>query len=186
MVMPPKKVSRAIFHMIEPDPKRVPSAGATLADSTRHTEITRIIGNARFEHNVCVMARKQYGMGEFGRLFYLMLGVNNRKLEELLDFIDEVRRSHRYCLPCSLKFLAFCRVFCGIQLPDRQAAYEREYYDRLEQYGPGRDFMDEVWEAIDKARPVAAPKPPPNSRLRNRSLMIFPTEIRVFRGDFEK
>lgn len=172
--------------MIEPDPKRAPSPHANQADLTRYTEITRIIGNARFEHNVCVMARRQYGMGEFGRLFHLMLGVNNRKLEEFLDFIDEVRRSHRYCLPCSLKFLAFCRVFCEPQFPDRLASYEREYYDRIEQYGPGRDFMDEVREAIDKARPEVAPKPPPNSRLRNRSLMIYPTEIRVFRGDFEK
>jgi hypothetical protein len=161
--------------------RRPPRAAAAL-----DTEIARIIGNARFEHNVCLMARNQYGMREFGRLFYLTSDLDKRRLEEVLDFIDEVRDSHRLCLRCSLKFVAFCRFFCGIQLPRRLASYEDEYDRLLALFGPGRDFMSEVWDAIDKAKPVATPKPPPNSRLRSRSLAIFPTEIRVFRGDFDR
>ena len=159
---------------------------ATRAAAALDTEIARIIGNARFEHNVCLMARNQYGMREFGRLFYLASDLDKRRLEEVLDFIDEVRDSHRLCLRCSLKFVAFCRFFCGIQLPRRLASYEDEYDRLLALFGPGRDFMSEVWDAIDKAKPVATPKPPPNSRLRSRSLAIFPTEIRVFRGDFDR
>jgi hypothetical protein len=162
------------------------SRSAARQDSAPDAEIARIIGNARFEHNVCLMARNQYGMGEFGRLFYLISDLDKRRLEEVLDFIDEVRDSHRLCLRCSLKFVAFCRFFCGIQLPRRLASYEDEYDRLLALFGPERDFMSEVWEAIDGARPVATPKPPPNSRLRSRSLEIFPTEIRVFRGDFER
>jgi len=162
------------------------SGGVAQTDSTLDTEITRIIGNARFKHNTCLMARNQYGMAEFGGLFYLMSDLENRRLEGFLDFIDEVRDSHQQCLRCSLKFVAFCRFFCGIQLPRRLASYEDEYDQLLAMFGPGRDFMSEVWEAIDKARPVATPNPPPNSRLRNRPLTIFPTDIRVFRGDFDR
>ncbi len=160
--------------------------GGVQPDSALDTEITRIIGNSRREHNTCLMARNQYGMGEFGRLFYLISDLDNRRLEEVLDFIDEVRASHRQCLRCSLKFVAFCRFFCGFQLRRRLPSYEDEYDHLLELFGPGRDFMCEVREAIDKAKPVATPNPPPNSRLRDRSLAIFPTEIRVFRGDFDR
>jgi hypothetical protein len=169
-----------------PAPARPLRPAPSAAVAERDLEIARIIGNARFKHNVCLMARNQYGMEEFGRLFYLMLDLDDRRLEESLDFIDEVRESHRLCLRCSLKFVAFCMFFCGTQLPGRLAAYEREYDYLLGLFGPGRDFMEEVREAIDKARPVIAPDPPPNSRLRGRSLAIFPTEIRVFRGDFER
>jgi hypothetical protein len=151
-----------------------------------HSEIVRIIGNARFEHNVCLMARGQYGMGEFGRLFYLLADLSNERLQEYLDLIDEVRKSHRACLRCSIKFLAFCRFFCGIQLPVRLAGYETEYAEQVERFGPGRDFMGEVREAIDRAKPVRFAAPPPSSRLRNLALKVFPTEIRVFRGDFER
>ena len=162
------------------------SGGVAQTDSALDTEITQIIGNARFKHNTCLMARNQYGMGEFGRLFYLLSDLDNRRLEGFLDFIDKVPDSHQQCLRCSLKFVAFCRFFCGIQLPRRLASYEDEYDQLLAMFGPGRDFMSEVWEAIDKARPVATPNPPPNSRLRERSLAIFPTEIRVFRSDFDR
>jgi hypothetical protein len=85
-----------------------------------------------------------------------------------------------------IKFVAFCRFFCGIQVPRRLASYEDEYDRLLALFGPGRDFMSEVWDAVDKAKPVTTRKPTPNSRLRSRCLAIFPTEIRVFRGDFDR
>ena len=152
----------------------------------QHSEIMRIIGNARFEHNVCLMARTRYGMAEFGSLFYLLADLRDPLLHGYLDLVDEVREEHRLCLRCSLKFLAFCRFFCGIQLPRRLAAYEREYGRMVRKFGPGRDFMYEVWEAIDTAKPVRNTRPPPSSRLRNFPLAVFPTEIRFFRGDFER
>lgn len=172
--------------MPQPKPKPAQTRRAVRADAALDWEINRIIGNARFQHNVCLMARNQYGMGEFGRLFYLLSDIDAGRLEEVLDFVDEVRASHRLCLRCSLKFVAFCRFFCGTQLPRRLAAYEREYDEMLAQFGKGRDFMLEVREAIDKAKPVHPPMAPPSARLRSRSLAIFPTEIRMFRGDFER
>lgn len=162
------------------------SRSATQPDVATGNETARIIGNARVKHNACLMAHNQYGMGEFGRLFYLISDLDKRRLEGVLDSTDEVRESHRLCLRCSLKFVAFCRFFCGIQLPRRLASYEDEYDRLLALFGPGRDFMSEVRDAIDKAKPVATPKPPPNSRLRGRSLAIFPTDIRAFRGDFDR
>jgi hypothetical protein len=161
--------------MTESNPTLAPYRRLAPADAELDLEIARIIGNVRFKQDVCLMARNQRGLSEFGRLFYLMTNLDNRRLEEFLDFIDEVRESHRRCLRCSLKFVAFCRFFCGIQLPGRLAAYEREYDYLLGLFGPGRDFMSEVWEAIDKARPVLAPDPPENSRLRERSLESSPT-----------
>ena len=168
----------------------IPNSAEDLSMPAPHSEldpeILRIIGNARFNHNVCVMARNRYGMGEFGRLFYLLGDLRRPLLSHYLDKIDEVREGHRDCPMCSLKFAAFCRFFCGIELPERLAAYEREYDAMLWSFGPGRDFMYEVWNAIDKARPVTSATMPPSARLRGLSLSVFPTEIRVFRGDFER
>ncbi len=152
-----------------------PSRRLAPADVELDLEIARVIGNARFKQDVCLMARNQLGLSEFGRLFYLMKNLDDRRLAESLDFIDEVRESHWRCLRCSLKFVAFCRFFCGNQLSGRLDAYEREYDYLLGLFGLGRDFMSEVWEAIDKARPVPAPDPHQNSRLRERSVEICPT-----------
>jgi hypothetical protein len=150
-----------------------------------HREILRIIGNARFDHNVCVMANNQYGMEEFGRLFYLLADLPDTKLMEYLDQIDLVRAGHRGCVRCSLKFLVFCQFFCGIQLPHRLEGYNREF-DAMVSKWPGRDFVEEVWKSIDSAKPSASERSLPLERLRRMRLRVFPTEIRVFRGDFDK
>jgi hypothetical protein len=172
--------------MTDPTPNSTKSPRLSESADQLDPEILRIIGNARFEHNVCLMARSRYGMGEFGRLFYLLGDLSRPVLSHYLDQIDEVREGHSECLRCSLKFMAFCRFFCGIQLPGRLAAYEREYDAKLWSFGKGRDFMCEVWEAIDKAKPVRSACMSPSARLRGLSLSVFPTEIRTFRGDFER
>jgi len=172
--------------MTVPIPSSAESPSLCATHPQLDSEILRIIGNARFEHNVCLMARHRYGMHEFGRLFYLLRDLKPPLLSRYLNQIDEVREGHRGCLRCSLKFLAFCRFFSGIQLPDRLAAYEREYDAMLWSFGPGRDFMYEVREAIDRARPVTIASMPPSARLPGPSLSVFPTDIRVFRGDFER
>ena len=172
--------------MTNPIPYAADSTTLPGPHSRQDSEILRIIGNARYEHNVCLMARGRYGMAEFGRLFYLLGDLGRAVLSGCLDQIDEAREGHRECLRCSLKFVAFCRFFCGILLPERLAAYEREYDAMLWSYGKGRDFMCEVWEAIEKARPVRSARTPPSARLRSLSLSVFPTDIRMFRGDFEK
>jgi len=149
-----------------------------------HTEILRIIGNARAEHNVCVMARGRYGLREFGRLFYLLENVPNQKLGAYLDEVDAARSGH--CLKCSLKILAFCRFYCRNRLEQRRETYILEYEEELAVFGPGRDFFDEVAYAIKCSKPQPPPTPPPQtkkSRLRQR---VFPTDIRQFRGDFEE
>jgi hypothetical protein len=117
------------------------SRSATQPDVATGNETARIIGNPRVKHNACLMAHNQYGMGEFGRLFYLISDLDKRRLEGVFDSTDEVRESHRLCLRCSLKFVAFCRFFCGIQLPRRLASSGREY-DRLPVlFGPGREIF---------------------------------------------
>ncbi len=135
-------------------------------DST-HEEILRIIGNARCKYNTCVMARNRHGMGEYGRLARMLVGVSDQRLSAYLDAIDEVRATHLNCARCSLKFLAFCRHYCAERLPERLNAYVTEY-DRYNWRGVDRDFMAEVAQAIRKNA-----KDPPQ----------FPTQIRRFLGD---
>lgn len=172
--------------MSKPHPNHSEFRAPSRAENLLGVEIERIIGNARFDHNVCLMARNRYGMSEFGRLFYLLADLEDSQLKRYLDLVDEVRAGHLPCLRCSLKFVAFCRFFCGIRLPRRLLCYEREFEALLRRFGPGRDFMSEVWEAIDGAKPAVVALPPPLSRLRHQRLRVFPTEIRFFRGDFER
>lgn len=159
---------------------------ATGASGALEAEISRIIGNARFNHHVCVMARNSHGMAEFGALFHLIQNLAKPLLEKYLDLIDEVRKTHRFCLRCSLKFTAFCCLFCGNQLPIRRALYDREYAALLALWGPGRDFMQEVRHAIRMAKPAADAATLPSARPVPFHLRVFPTEIRLFRGDLER
>jgi hypothetical protein len=153
-----------------------------------HTEILRIIGNARAEHNVCVMARGRYGLSEFGRLFYLLACVSNQKLGEYLDQIDAARSGH--CIKCSLKILAFCRFYCGDRMEQHLGKFTREYELELELFnsepGSERDFLDEVGYAIECAKPQTPATPAPESKGVKMWQRVFPTDIRLFRGDFDE
>ena len=130
----------------------------TNSPSILDTEIRRIIGNARQEHNRCVLARKRYGLEEFGRLYYLLEALPGEQLEAHLDFLDEVRATHDDCGPCSMKFIAFCRFYCGSKLPARLARYEKEYSELHRLLASPRDFMDEVQYAIDCQKPRTYPR----------------------------
>jgi hypothetical protein len=167
-------------------PEPLADAGSAASLPVLPAEVVRLIGNARSHHNVCVLARGRYGMAEFGRLFYLLADLDDERLGRCLDLVDEVRRTHAKCLRCTIKFVAFCRFYCGIQLPRRLEAYERRYDRLVDLFGRGRDFMGEVGQAIEEAKPEIHPNPPPGARLRHHALKVFPTEIRFFRGDFER
>ena len=140
----------------EPVPREVLE---NITDEALHEEILRIIGNVRSEHNACVMARGRYGLAEFGRLAGLMDNVTNEKLEEYVELIDDVRRTHG-CFRCSQKFIAFNAFFCGDRLPRRGRFYRQYYYHRMEGSSLDRDFMREVEQVI-----WAAANPPPTTKV---------------------
>jgi hypothetical protein len=98
------------------------------------------------------MARGRYGLPEFGRLAGLLGDVSTKALSEYLDLIDEVERSHDGFL-CSMKFIAFNVLFCGVRLPQRRQFYVQRYECRMEEATTGRGFMQEVelasWNAAN-------------------------------------
>ena len=132
---------------------------AVPSDAALHEEILRIIGNVRQEHNTCVMARGRYGLAEFGRLAGLLANVTDERLNEYVDLIDEVRRTH-VCFRCSMKFIAFSALFCGSRLKKRAGFYTQFYQIRMKGSSLDRDFMQEVEQAI-----WAAANPPPTTKV---------------------
>ena len=137
-------------------------------------EITRLIYNARSDHNICVMSRDRHGMDDFATLARLFKDVSDEDLTYYLGEIDRVRATHNYCVICSLKFLAFCRYFSMDRLPKRYQADGMEYEMRVRTIDNDkirkRDILSEVRQAIGAARTEPA---------------VFPTNIRAFRGDAE-
>lgn len=129
--------------------------------------ILRLIHNARQEHATCCLARGRYGLADYGRLAHLLQEVSRDDLSYYLDEIDSVRVSHSRCLPCSLKFLAFCAVYCRDQLPERRRAYLQRYESDLGPLRGARDFIAEV-RAVIRASKQATP--------------IFITNVRFFRS----
>lgn len=108
------------------------------------------------------MGRGRYGMAEYGQLALALAAVDTDALTTHLDTIDEVRDTHRPCLPCSLKFVAFCMAFCRGRLPERFAAYAAEYEQLLKRYGSygiERDFHAEIAAAIYNAGKEGKPRP---------------------------
>ena len=128
-----------------------------------HGEILRLIRNSRQAYATCALARGRYGLADYGRLGHLLRRAGPRDLQKYLDEIDEVRASHQRCLPCSLKFLAFCRVYSVGRLPERHRAYRDAFQECCEGWATDRDFMAEVRAAIFRARHPTRP-PPTNVR----------------------
>lgn len=154
--MHPKSTFEMKRKAVEP-PSNVPHSGPS--DAELHEEILRIIGNVRREHNACVMARGRYGLAEFGRLAGLLENVTDARLNEYVDLIEEVRRTHD-CFRCSMKFIAFNVFFCGDRLPGRKRFYQQYYEHRMEGSSLDRDFMNEVEQVI-----WAAANPPPTTKV---------------------
>jgi len=126
-----------------------------------------LIHNARKEHATCCLARGRYGLADYARLAHLLQGVNRDDLCHYLNEIDAVGASHSRCLPCSLKFLAFCVVYCRVQLPERRMDYLQRYESRLGPLRGARDFIAEV-QAVIRASKHATP--------------VFITNVRFFRS----
>lgn len=140
-----------------------------------HNEILRLISNAQAEHNICAMARGRAGMEDFGVLGRLLCRVSTARVKEYLHLIDRVRSTHAQCPVCSLKFIAFCRIFSAARLLPCFEQYSEEYRramkDLEKRHRNGRNFMREAQQAIS----AAVPEPP-----------VFPTNIRYFRGDMDR
>jgi hypothetical protein len=123
-----------------------------------HDEILRLIGNARQEHGICAMARGRSGMEDFGVLAHLLESVSTRRLEEYLYRIDKVRSTHAGCPLCSLKFIAFCRIFSASRLLPCFESYSEEYRRAMKNlkkhHRSGRNFMREARQAIAAAVPT--------------------------------
>jgi len=124
-----------------------------------HADIIRLIRNSHREHRVCALARGRYGLDDYGRLGSLLGKVATSQLADFLDAIDEVRASHASCLPCSLKFLAFCQIYTMDRLPERHAAYEQEYETLYRHRREDRDFLAEAQSAIRVMRQLPELRP---------------------------
>ena len=118
----------------------------------QHREILRLIHNSHQDYSeYCTMARGRYGLSDYAYLSYMLSQVNINYLNTYLNEIDVVRRSWNSCPHCSLKFLAFCRIYSAGRLPVRNKAYQDEYDRIFQNLKVSRDFMSEVREAIHLA-----------------------------------
>jgi|GEM_PF-2056397 len=136
----------AIAHLRE-----VADAGSTPCSESQQRQILRLIRNSKRRHAPCALRRDRFGMEDYGRLGHLLRSVPITQLDRFLGEIDVVRNTHRTCLPCSLKFLAFCQVFSRDRLPRRHALYIAEFRARYADHIGHRDFIAEVQEAINAA-----------------------------------
>jgi hypothetical protein len=135
----------AVAHLVEKFPLFAP-----MATPSMDPEILRLIRNSKREHASCALRTAAYGLDDYGVLSQLLKTVPNSQLSLYLDEIDLVRRTHEICLPCSLKFLAFCCSFSSDRLPARCTLYPAEYERLLPNYPFSRDFMSEIRRVISK------------------------------------
>lgn len=154
----PNRPSPALRAGVRGAPQAAPAAAAPRKLDLPPDRMAAIIRNCRAEHGVCSMARGRYGMAEYGRLALGLAMVDAASVATYLDSIDEIRATHGRCLPCSLKFVAFCMAFCRGRLPQRLADYAAEYERLRERYGRERDFHAEIASAISKVRNEGQPR----------------------------
>ena len=109
-------------------------------------EIRRLILNQKEEHVPHAFRAGGAAMEDFRRLAPVFAAMDATELAGWLDLIEVMAESHRRCLPCRAKILAYLLVFSRDRLlPERHARYEREF--RLldaEGRRMGRDYFGEV------------------------------------------
>jgi hypothetical protein len=131
--------------------------------SDDHAHILRLIRNSDRSHILCALKTGYSGMEDFGMLDIFFEKVDADSLQDYLDEIDRVRSSHRHCMICSLKFLAFCQLYSAKHLPERCREYKTEFAIKLvalKKVQPGeRDFLNEAKSAIKEARKIRKPHP---------------------------
>lgn len=141
--------------------REVADLGTTPCSVAEDREILRLIRNSSRRHAPCALRRGRFGMEDYGRLGQRLKSVPLADLDRYLGEIDQVRQTHQGCLPCTLKFLAFCQVFSRDRLPHHHAHYEAEFYRGLANHSGNRDFLTEIIAAIETTEFHRKPHPSP-------------------------
>ena len=142
---------RAIEHLVRQAARAKP-----VPIPSREAEILRLIQGCRRspEEADCAMRTGAHGMLDYGRLAHLLKDLPLAYLDRYLSEIDAVRATSDACLPCSLKFLAFCMAYTRGRLPARHDNYTLAFKGRRRDYrDTTRDFQAEIREACKKAEP---------------------------------
>ena len=120
--------------------------------------LRRLITNQRAEHVPHAFRAGAAGMADFARLIPVLRALPATELAGWLDRIDSLRATHRACLPCTAKILAYSLIAARGRLRDR-AAHHQTLYDNLMRSAPaGRDYLAEVRASLGGATdsPAAA------------------------------
>jgi hypothetical protein len=124
--------------------------------------IRRLITNQRAEHVPHAFRAGSAGMADFNALVPALRSLPSPKLARWLDLIDAIRATHRGCVPCTGKILAYSAIIADRGLPKRAARYRRLYHDLIQQAPVDRDYFAEV-----RASLRSEPEPPAAEAHRN-------------------
>lgn len=112
--------------------------------------LRRLINNQKQEHNVHAFRAGHAGVYDFNRLLPVLRSFPPAELEPWMDLIDQMGETHRNCLPCSCKVLAYSFLITQGILPERSAAYKRLYEQSITRHPPpeGRNYLSEVIRSL--------------------------------------
>jgi hypothetical protein len=103
-------------------------------------------------------------MVDFSQLYPVLRSLPPQELAEWMQLIDTMRATHGDCPSCTLKILAFSTLFTLDRLPELSVGYTKLYNEGIERAyrppGPGRNYMGEVLDAINRTRTQQLPDTP--------------------------
>jgi hypothetical protein len=113
-------------------------------------EILRLIQNSNRQNMRCALRSGAFGLTDYVKLHILLKNVVVEDLEKYLDQIDLVRNTHQDCSACSLKFLAFCKIYSQNRVNHRFQEYANEFevLRRECRQDENRDFMKEIQDLL--------------------------------------
>ena len=108
-------------------------------------EIRRLILNQKEEHTPHAFRAGGAAMADFRRLAPVFAAMKPGELQGWLELIEQMAESHRGCLPCRAKVLAYLMIFSHGRLPKAYTRHEAAYR-ALAREGRrlGRDYLGEV------------------------------------------
>lgn len=132
-----------------PKPSKYEPHGFTTCDSET---IRRLINNQKQEHANHAFRAGHDGMNSFNQLMPVLRSLAPDELEQWMDLIDKMGETHRSCLPCRCKVLAYSFLITKDILPERSAEYKRLYDQCITNNLPpeGRNYLAEVIHSLSQ------------------------------------
>lgn len=112
--------------------------------------IRRLIKNQGCQYTPHAFKGGGPGLEDFNELHPILRNMPVASLAGWMSLIDEMRATHKGCVACSCKILAYSVLFTADRLPALAAEYSQLYSEQVKDSRENRDYMREIRDSLPR------------------------------------